>query len=49
MPLTWSIANGIGVGVIAHVVVMTIAGRARAVRPLVWIVAGAFGAFFALG
>jgi adenine/guanine/hypoxanthine permease len=49
MPLTWSIANGIGVGVIAHVAVMTIAGRARAVHPLVWIVAGAFAAFFALG
>jgi len=28
---------------------MTIAGRARAVHPLVWIVAGAFAAFFALG
>lgn len=48
MPLTWSIANGIGVGVIAHVVVMTLAGRARAVRLPLWIVAAAFAAFFAL-
>jgi len=28
MPLTWSIANGIGAGVIAHVVLMTFAGSA---------------------
>jgi adenine/guanine/hypoxanthine permease len=49
MPFTWSISNGIGVGVIAHVLLMTGAGRAREVRPLLWIVAVAFALFFALG
>jgi len=48
MPFTWSISNGIGAGVIAHVILMTIAGRARQVHPLVWGVAAAFIAFFAL-
>jgi len=47
MPLTWSIANGIGAGVIAHVVLMTFAGRARSVSPIVWGVAAAFATFFA--
>lgn len=49
MPLTWSIANGIGAGVVAHVVLMTCAGRARAVHSLVWVVAAAFVVFFATG
>jgi len=48
MPLTWSISNGIGVGVIAHVILAAIAGRARQVHPLVWGVAAAFAAFFVL-
>jgi AGZA family xanthine/uracil permease-like MFS transporter len=47
MPFTWSISNGIGAGVIAHVVLMTCAGRR--VHPLVWCVAIAFAAFFVLG
>ena len=47
MPFTWSISNGIGAGVIAHVVLMTIAGRRVAL--LVWGVAAAFGVFFAVG
>jgi AGZA family xanthine/uracil permease-like MFS transporter len=46
MPLTWSISNGIGAGVIAHVVLMTIAGRARDVHVVVWGVAAAFSVFF---
>ena len=49
MPFTWSISNGIGVGVITHVVLMTVAGRFREVHVLLWIVAAAFAAFFALG
>jgi AGZA family xanthine/uracil permease-like MFS transporter len=48
MPFTWSISNGIGAGVIAHVVLALFAGRARAVHPLVWGVAIAFAAYFAL-
>lgn len=46
MPFTWSISNGIGAGVIAHAVLMTVAGRR--VHPLVWCVAAAFALFFAL-
>jgi adenine/guanine/hypoxanthine permease len=46
MPLTWSISNGIGAGVIAHVLLMTIVGRAREVHILVWAVAAAFAVFF---
>ena len=46
MPFTYSIANGIGAGVIAHVLLMTVARRP--VPVLVWCVAIAFGAFFAL-
>jgi AGZA family xanthine/uracil permease-like MFS transporter len=49
MPFTWSISNGIGVGVIAHVLLMTVAGRYREVHLLLWIVALAFAAFFVLG
>ena len=48
MPATYSISNGIGAGVITHVILMTFAGRARKVHPLVWAVAVAFAAFFAL-
>lgn len=48
MPTTWSISNGIGAGVISHVVLALVAGRARGVPPLLWAVAVAFAAFFAL-
>jgi len=48
MPLTWSISNGIGAGVIAHAVLAVVAGRARTVHPLVYGVAAAFLAYFAL-
>ena len=44
MPFTWSISNGIGAGAIAYVVLQCFAGRARAVHPLMWGVAVAFGA-----
>ena len=47
MPLTWSIAHGIGIGVIAHVALMTAARRR--VHWLVWAVALVFIAFFAFG
>jgi AGZA family xanthine/uracil permease-like MFS transporter len=48
MPFTWSISNGIGAGAIAYVVLHSFAGRAREVHPLMWGVAVAFAAFFAL-
>jgi adenine/guanine/hypoxanthine permease len=47
VPLTFSIAAGIGLGVIGYVVVMAALGRARAVHPLMWGVALLFVAFFA--
>ncbi|HKE15949.1 MAG TPA: NCS2 family permease [Kofleriaceae bacterium] len=49
MPFTWSISNGIGVGVITHVILMTVAGRIREINPLLWVVAAAFAAYFAAG
>ena len=47
MPFTWSISNGIGAGVIAYVLLMSVAGRR--VDRVMWGVAVAFALFFALG
>jgi len=47
IPLTFSIAAGIGFGVISYVLVMAASGRARAVHPLMWGIAPFFVAFFA--
>jgi adenine/guanine/hypoxanthine permease len=47
VPLTFSIAAGIGLGVLGHVIVMAAIGRARQVHPLLWVVALLFVAFFA--
>lgn len=47
MPLTYSIANGIGVGFIAWVIIHALSGRARKVHWLLWIVALGFVIFFA--
>ncbi len=49
MPLTYSIANGIGAGFISWVVIRSLSGRARGIRPLLWIVAAGFVIFFARG
>ena len=49
MPFTYSIANGIGVGFIAWVLVNSVSGRAKQVSPLLWIVAALFVVFFARG
>ncbi|MBB5634104.1 AGZA family xanthine/uracil permease-like MFS transporter [Cryobacterium mesophilum] len=49
MPLTYSIANGIGVGFISWVVVRTLAGKAKGISPLLWIVAAGFLVYFARG
>jgi adenine/guanine/hypoxanthine permease len=49
MPFTYSIANGIGAGFISYVVLAAATGRARAVHPLMWVVAVAFVAYFAVG
>jgi AGZA family xanthine/uracil permease-like MFS transporter len=47
IPLTFSIAAGIGLGVISYVIVMVASGRAKAVHPLMWAIAPFFVAFFA--
>ncbi|MDL5155755.1 NCS2 family permease [Actinomycetospora termitidis] len=49
MPFTYSIANGIGVGFISWVVLHAATGRARTIHPLMWVVAVAFLAYFAVG
>jgi adenine/guanine/hypoxanthine permease len=49
MPLTYSIANGIGVGFISWVIVRSFAGKARKISPLMWIVAVGFLLYFARG
>ncbi|TGD88129.1 NCS2 family permease [Mycolicibacterium sp. CH28] len=47
MPFSYSIANGIGVGFVTWVVVRSAAGKAREIRPLLWIVATGFVLYFA--
>jgi adenine/guanine/hypoxanthine permease len=47
IPLTFSIAAGIGFGVIGYVVVMAVLGRAREVHVLMWVLVPLFLAFYA--
>lgn len=49
MPFTYSIANGIGAGMIAYAVIRTGQGRIKEVHPLMWVVAAAFVLFFGMG
>lgn len=49
MPLSYSIANGIGVGFISWVVVRSFSGKAREISPLLWVVAAGFLLYFARG
>jgi adenine/guanine/hypoxanthine permease len=49
MPFTYSIANGIGAGMIAYAVIRTGQGRAKEVHPLLWVVAAAFVFYFGMG
>ncbi len=49
MPFTYSIANGLGAGFVAFVLIRTFQGRSRDVHPLMWAVAAAFLLFFAIG
>ena len=42
IPLTYSIANGIGFGFISYCIIMVVQGRARQVKPLMWAAAAAF-------
>jgi adenine/guanine/hypoxanthine permease len=47
IPLTFSIAAGIGFGVVGYVVVMCATGKARQIHPLMWGIAPFFLLFFA--
>ncbi|OBG12050.1 MFS transporter [Mycolicibacterium celeriflavum] len=49
MPFSYSIANGIGVGFIAWVVLRSAVGRAREISPLLWVVAAGFLLYFGRG
>ncbi|WP_226082679.1 NCS2 family permease [Mycetocola spongiae] len=49
MPMTYSIANGIGVGFISWVILHAFAGKIRQISPLLWIVAIGFAVYFARG
>ena len=49
MPMTYSIANGIGAGFIGWVVVHALSGRARKIHWLLWVVALGFVLYFARG
>ena len=49
MPMTYSIANGIGAGFVAWVLVHAFSGRAKQVHWLLWVVALGFVLFFARG
>ncbi len=48
IPFTYSISNGIGMGFIAYVIVALVTGRAKKVKPLMWVSAAAFLVFFLL-
>ena len=48
MPFTYSIANGIGVGFVTYVVMSVLAGRAKKVHPLLYVVAALFVVYFAV-
>ena len=47
VPLTFSIAAGIGFGIILYVAAMLARGRGREVHPLVWVLVPLFLVFFA--
>ncbi|MCB7136942.1 NCS2 family permease [Cellulosimicrobium marinum] len=49
MPFTYSIADGIGAGFIAFVVIKLALGKVRAIHPLMWVAAAMFVVYFLLG
>ena len=48
MPLTFSITHGIGAGFVGYTLWKLLTGRAREVRPFLWIVSAMFVLVFAL-
>lgn len=49
MPMTYSIANGIGAGFVSWVVVNALSKKAKTIHPLLWVVAIGFVIYFARG
>ena len=49
MPMTYSIANGIGAGFVSWVLIRSLSGKAKGISPLLWIVAAGFVVFFVRG
>ncbi|WP_372459776.1 MULTISPECIES: NCS2 family permease [Microbacterium] len=49
MPMTYSIANGIGAGFVSWVVVNALSKKAKSIHPLLWVVAIGFVIYFARG
>lgn len=49
MPLTYSIANGIGAGFVSWVLIHAFSGKAKSISPLLWVVGVGFLIFFARG
>ena len=49
MPFTYSITAGIGAGFISYTLIKLVRGKARAVHPLMYLVAGLFVIYFAQG
>jgi adenine/guanine/hypoxanthine permease len=47
MPFTYSITNGIGAGFVTYCFIKLVRGRAREVRPMMFIAAAAFAVYFA--
>ncbi|MCL6640314.1 MAG: NCS2 family permease, partial [Candidatus Rokubacteria bacterium] len=48
MPFTWSITNGIGAGLVSHVAIKVLAGKARELHAMLYAAAAAFVVYFAL-
>lgn len=48
MPFTYSIANGIGVGFIAYVLMALASGKAKQVHWLLWLISALFLVYFAV-
>ena len=49
MPLSYSIANGIGAGFVSWVIIRAFSGKAREIHWLLWVVAAGFVVYFARG
>ena len=49
MPMTYSIANGIGAGFVSWVIINALSGKSRQVHWLLWVVAAGFVVYFARG